>query len=136
MYTLLSEDELRAGVKRLAANIAATYGHRPLTIVGVLTGSVVLLADLMRELGMPLRVGVVQAQSYRNGTERGELVVNYELMLDIRGRDVLVVDDIFDTGHTLGELLGKLAELGPTSVRSAVLLRKHGRQQVALVPDF
>ena len=111
-------------------------GIVPLTIVGVLTGSIVLLADMIRLLTMPLRVGVVQASSYRGATTRGSLVINADLMPDIAHHHVLVVDDILDTGHTLLELIALLENLGPRSVRTAVLLRKTGRQEVELEPDF
>ncbi|MDA1052679.1 MAG: hypoxanthine phosphoribosyltransferase [Planctomycetota bacterium] len=136
MKTLLSEEELQAGVARMAIEIAAAYGERPLTIVGVLTGSIVLLADLIRQLDIPLRVGVLQASSYRSGATRGALTINSEMMLDVAERDVLVVDDIFDTGHTLVEVVAKLKELAPASVKTAVLLRKRGRQEVDFSPEF
>lgn len=132
---LLDQGKLREGVVRLAREIRDVYGDRPLTIIGIMTGSVVLLADVIRELDMPLRVGVVQTSSYR-GTQRGPLSINAEMMLDITGREVLLVDDIFDTGHTLAEVIQLMRELGPVSLRSAVLLRKSGRQQVRLEPDF
>ena len=103
----------------------------------MLTGSVVLMADLIRVIDLPMRVGVLQASSYRGATTtRGELVINSELMLDISGRDVLLVDDIFDTGHTLVRTLEKMQDFGPTSIRSAVLLRKNGRQEIDYMPDF
>jgi len=134
---LLSEQQLRDGVARIAREIASLYQGRPVTIVGVLTGSVVLLADLIRQLDLPLRVGVVQASSYRGATtSRSELIINSELMLDITGRDVLLVDDIFDTGHTLVEVIARLEEFHPKSIRSVVLLRKRGRQEVEVEPDF
>jgi len=134
---LLSEQQLRDGVARIAREIASLYQGRPVTIVGVLTGSVVLLADLIRQLDLPLRVGVVQASSYRGATtSRCELIINSELMLDITGRDVLLVDDIFDTGHTLVEVIARLEEFQPKSIRSVVLLRKRGRQEVDVEPDF
>ena len=136
MRTLLDRDEVHGGVARLSQEIVNAYGTQPLTIVGVLTGSVVLLADMIRQLTMPLRVGVVQASSYRGATRRGPLVINSDLMPDIANHDVLVVDDIFDTGNTLAELLTLIKQLGPTSVRSAVLLRKTGQQEVDLQPDF
>ena len=104
MKTLLSKEDLHDGVMRMADKIAGCYENRQLTIVGVLTGSVVLMADLIRLIDLPMRVGVLQASSYRGATTtRGELVINSELMLDISGRDVLLVDDIFDTGHTLAQ---------------------------------
>jgi hypoxanthine phosphoribosyltransferase len=134
--TLLTQEQLREGVLRLAREINKTYGDRPLTIVGVLTGSIVLLADLIRLLDMPLRVGVLQASSYRDGTRPGKLIVNSEMMLDIRDRDVLLIDDIFDTGHTLVKVIEALGAFHPRSVRSAVLLRKAARQEVEFTPDF
>src|SRR3990170_1226419 len=137
MRVLLSKEDLHDGVTRMADQIAACYEDRQLTIVGVLTGSVVLMADLIRLLDLPMRVGVLQASSYRGATTtRGELVINSELMLDISGRDVLLIDDIFDTGHTLVRVLDTMREFGPTSLRSAVLLRKQGRQEVEYRPDF
>lgn len=137
MKTLLSEEELHGGVMRIAEQIAACYANRQLTIVGVLTGSVVLMADLIRLIDLPMRVGVLQASSYRGATTtRGRLVINAELMLDISNRDVLLVDDIFDTGHTLSQVMEKMKDFEPASVRSAVLLRKEGRQEVDYRPDF
>jgi hypoxanthine phosphoribosyltransferase len=137
LKTLLSEDELRSGVERLAGQIAAQYGEQPLTIIGVLTGSVVLLADLIRLLRMPLRVGVVQCRSYRGkATTPGALAVNADLLPEIRGHRVLLVDDIFDTGQTLQQLLNDFDELAPRTLESAVLLRKRGRQQVAIEPNY
>lgn len=135
MKILLDEKALNEGVERLANEIIETYGDNPLTIVGVLTGSVILMADLIRKLGMPLRVGVVQTSSYE-GTERGALTINSEMMLDIAGRDVLLIDDIFDTGNTLDEVTQLMKGLGPTSLRSAVLLMKTGRQLVDWKPEF
>ena len=99
MKILLTEQDLRDGIDRLATEVMARFEGRPLTIVGVLTGSVVLLADLIRQLDMALRVGVIQARSYHGATtERGDLLINADLLPDIEGRDVLLVDDIFDTG--------------------------------------
>lgn len=136
MRILLPERDIKIGVARLAAEINAHYGRRPLTILGVLTGSIVLLADLIRLLEMPLRVGVVQARSYRGAaTLPGELTINAELLPPIAGHDVLLIDDIFDTGQTLQELLAQFRSLAPRSLRSAVLLRKQGRQRVELRPD-
>lgn len=135
MKILLSEEALNEGVEKLAQQINETYQGKPLTIVGVLTGSVILMADLIRKLEMPLRVGVVQTSSYE-GTQRGALTINSEMMLDISGRDVLLIDDIFDTGNTLEEVTQLMQELGPTSLKSAVLLLKTGRQEVDWKPEF
>lgn len=135
MKTLLTEQQLQQGVQRMASEITEVYGDRPLTIIGVLTGSVILMADLIRKLEMPLRVGVVQTSSYQ-GTERGELTINANMMPDISGRDVLLIDDIFDTGHTLTRVTELMNDLDPTSLRSAVLLVKTGCQEVEWRPEF
>ncbi len=137
MKVLLDKEALHDGVATMAQQIEQAYEGRQLTIVGVLTGSVVLMADLIRHIDQPMRVGVIQASSYRGATtERGDLIINSELMIDVSGRDVLLVDDIFDTGHTLEQVVEKIQEFNPRSVRSAVLLRKQGRQEVDYVPDF
>jgi len=120
----------------LAAEICYHYERRPLTVVGVLTGSIVLLADLIRRLDMPLRLELVRASSYRGPVlVPGTLEIQAGLLAGIEGQDVLIVDDIFDTGNTLDALIKQLRSLQPASLRSAVLLRKHGRKAVAMEPD-
>jgi hypoxanthine phosphoribosyltransferase len=137
MKTLLTEEQLRDGIGRMAGEIRKNFDGKPLTIVGVLMGSIVLLADLIRLLNQPLRVDMVQASSYRGEIRPGPLRIDVELLsTDIKGRDVLLVDDIFDTGHTLWEMIPQLDELGPLSIRSAVLLQKEGRCVVPMKPDF
>lgn len=134
---ILTAEQLKEGVDRMADEIAEFYADRPLTIVGVLTGSIVLLADLIRRLTMPLRIGLVQASSYRGtATSSENLTVNMNMLPDIQGRHVLLVDDIFDTGKTLVELIEQLRKFGPESIRCAVLLRKHGRKAVVMEPDY
>jgi hypoxanthine phosphoribosyltransferase len=133
---ILSSEQIRAGVRELAESITAVYGQRPVTIVAILTGSLVLLADLMRLLEMPLRVALVQGNRYRGTADaRPGLVINDGLLPNLKDREVLVIDDIFDTGHTLVEVLSQLLAQEPTSVRSAVLMRKIERSEVAVQPD-
>jgi len=135
MRVLLSAEQIQSSIDRLAAEIREREAGRPLTVIAVLTGSMIFLADLIRKLDMPLRVGVIQARSY-SGTERGALSVNADMLPEVAGRDVLVVDDIFDTGHTLLEVLSFLDELGPRSIRTAVLVLKQGKKRVSLRPDY
>lgn len=136
MKQLLSAEEIRQGVERLAGEVSSYYAERQLTILGVLTGSLVLVADLIRRVDLPLQVGVIQTKSYRGAaTLPGELTINSTMLPDLQGRDVLLVDDIFDTGRTLTKLAEQVRQLGPASVRSAVLLLKTGRQQVEARPD-
>ena len=135
MRQLVSAEQIQTSIDRLAAEIRAREAGRPLTVIAVMTGSIIFLADLIRKLDMPLRVGVIQARSYV-GTERGSLAVNADMLPDVAGRDVLVIDDIFDTGHTLREVLVFLDELGARSIRTAVLVLKQGKQLVSLRPDY
>ena len=121
----------------MAAHIAADYRGQRVVVMGVMTGSFVVLSDLIRLFDFPVRVGVVWAHSYRGPTTtRGELQIDVSMMPDVGQEHVLLVDDIFDTGHTLKGLIEVIANHDPISVRSAVLLRKQGRQEVALTPDY
>ena len=136
MKVLLSEQQIRDGVQRLAGEVTRHYADRRLTVVGVLSGSLVLLADLIRRIELPLQVGLIQARSYRGAsTTPGPLAINTDFLPEIRGRDVLLVDDILDTGRTLAAMIGEIRKPGPRSVRTAVLLRKIGRQTVDVEPD-
>ncbi|HLJ93090.1 MAG TPA: hypoxanthine phosphoribosyltransferase [Gemmataceae bacterium] len=137
MEILLPAERIQARVAELAREIAADYHNRPITIVGVLTGSLIFLADLVRHLDLPLRIGLIQASSYRGAaTTPGELHIQPELVPDVRGRHVLLIDDILDTGQTLAYLSDHLRNLGTASLRVAVLLRKRGRQTLSLEPDY
>lgn len=136
MRILLDESQLTEGVERLAGEIDSHYGARPLTVIAVMTGSLVLFADMIRRLSMPQRVGVIRASSYRGGTSAGELKVDSEMMIDVTGRDVLLVDDIFDTGRTLDRLTQMMDEFGASSVKTAVLLHKRREHEVSMRPDF
>lgn len=120
----------------MAGKINDRYGVEPLTIVAVMTGSLVLLADLIRLLKMPIRVSLIQASSYRGGTESGELWIRDDMMLDVSERHVLVLDDIFDTGKTMQAILTCVTQMNPASLASAVLLHKEARQIVEIMPDF
>lgn len=137
MRVLISEEEIRERVGELGTRITAAYTGRPLTILGVLTGSVVLLADLIRATSVPLRVALIQASSYGGTrTSPGQLTVNSSLVPDLKGRDVLILDDIFDTGRTMVGLIEAVRQYEPASIRTAVLLWKTARTQVELQPDY
>jgi hypoxanthine phosphoribosyltransferase len=137
MEILIPAERIQQRVAELAEEIASDYQDRAVTIVGVLTGSLIFLADLIRHLDLPLRIGLIQASSYRGAvTEPGELRIQPELTPDVRGRHVLLLDDILDTGQTLCHLVAHFQALEPASLRVAVLVRKHGRQTVPLEPDY
>jgi hypoxanthine phosphoribosyltransferase len=137
MHVLLTAEQLAEGVDRLARQVRAAHGDGPLVVVGVLTGSVVLVADLIRRLTCPVRLAMVWASSYRGpATRAGRLDLRLDMLPDLAGQHVLLVDDIFDSGRTLEALVRALEGRGAASVRSLVLLRKTGRAEVDVQPDF
>ena len=137
MKQVLSSAQIGEGVQKLAAQLRDIYGDRPITIVAILTGSLVLLADLIRQLGMPLRVALIQASRHRTPDQPADAATDDDSILPkLKNRDVLVIDDIFDTGHTLVEVLAQLLRHEPKSLRSAVLMRKIGRSEVAIHPNI
>jgi len=139
MRVLLTADELAVGIDRLAVEVRRAAGDVPLTVVGVLTGSVVVVSDLIRRLEGPVRLSMVWASSYRGpATRAGRLDLRLDLLPDLTGQHVLLVDDIFDSGRTLEAILADLRDprRGAASVRSLVLLRKAGRAEVDVAPDF
>src|SRR4051812_9645784 len=106
MEVLISQDRIRQRVDQIAARIADDYHGRPVLFVGVLTGCLIFLADLVRRLDLPLRIHLVQASSYRGEvTVPGALSLRLDTLPDLGGRDVLVIDDILDTGKTLAMLV-------------------------------
>jgi hypoxanthine phosphoribosyltransferase len=137
MNVLIPAERIQERVGQLAEQITADYRGQAVTIVGVLTGCLLFLADLVRRLDQPLRIALVQASSYRGATTTpGVLHVQADLVPDVRGRHVLLLDDILDTGQTLHHLVGQVRGLGVASLRVAVLLRKQGRQRVPVEPDY
>jgi hypoxanthine phosphoribosyltransferase len=135
--TLITEAEIQERVKLLGQQIETDYRGKALTIVAVLTGSLIMLADLVRRIGIPHRIALVHASSYRGETTTATtLVVNESFAPDVAGRDVLLLDDILDTGQTIAALIRHLEGRGARTVRTAVLLRKIGRQEVPLEPDY
>jgi hypoxanthine phosphoribosyltransferase len=137
MEVLIPADKIRHRVEELASQIAQDHHGRPVLFVGVLTGCLIFLADLVRRLDLPLRIHLVQASSYRGETTTaGQLHLRLDTLPPLAGQHVLLVDDILDTGQTLSRRVDELKRRGAASVRVCVLLRKLGRQQVALEPDY
>lgn len=125
---LYREAQIRARVRELAGEIERDYAGKDLVIVALLNGTVLFLADLIRELNRPLRLDFMGVSSYGSGTRSGELVFTKELRIDVRGRDVLLVDDILDTGRTLKKVTEKLKQLKPRSLKVCVFLEKKARR--------
>jgi hypoxanthine phosphoribosyltransferase len=136
MKVLVNEQQIHEGIDKLAKQLHGHYGDRPLTIVAIMTGSLVMLADLIRRLEMPIRISLIRASSYRGGTTSGDLEIDDSNMLDIEGKDVLLIDDIFDTGKTLVRVTERLKGRNPKSIRTAVFLSKRGTSAVSQKPDY
>lgn len=136
MDTIISKSAIETRVTELGHTLTELYRGKPLTVLGVLNGSVIFLADLIRCINIPHQIGFIRASSYRGeSTFPGPLNISTDLMPEIANRDVLLVDDIFDTGRTMVGLLATLKRCNPSSIRTAVLLWKHGRSEVDVVPD-
>ncbi len=137
MDVLIAAERIDARVRELAAEIARAYEGKPVTVVGILTGCLMFTADLIRRIDLPLRVAFITASSYRGETTTsGRLEIRDELLPDISGRHILLLDDILDTGKTLTRVVAHLIDRGAASVKVGVLLRKIGRQEVPFEPDY
>ena len=133
---LVSEEEIRERVAGLAEQIQRDFRDSDLVVVGLLTGTLMFLADLVRKIDLPMRLDFIGVSSYRDGTESTELVFTKELRLDVRDRDVLLVDDILDTGKTLRAVIDKLTGMAPRRIRTCVLLSKKARRKYDIPADY
>ncbi len=133
---LVSEEEIQRRIRELALRVQSDFSGRDLVVVGLLTGTLMFLADLVREIDLPLRLDFIGVSSYRDGTESRELVFTKELRLDVAGRDVLLVDDILDTGKTLRAVIDKLNGMTPRQIRTCVLLSKKARREYDIPADY
>lgn len=134
---LITQEQIAERLKTAAADIRRDYKGKDLVIVMVLKGSLCLAADLIRELDLPLDIQVVQCSSYgARGTKRGELTIHGLDRLHIHNRDVLIVDDIFDSGHTMTSLIQAFQEQKPHSIKSLVLLSKNVPHVTDYRPEY
>src|ERR1700690_2982144 len=133
---LITEDQIARRIKSLAREIERDFRGREMGVVSLLNGTVMFLADLMRHLNLPLRLDFLGVSGYGAGTESGKLVFTKELRLDVRGRDVLLVDDILDTGRTMSRVLPKIRALQPRRIKICVLLDKPSRRTEDVAADY
>ncbi|MEP7082033.1 MAG: hypoxanthine phosphoribosyltransferase [Chloroflexota bacterium] len=134
---LLDADTIAARVAELGAQLSADYADRNPVLLSVLKGALVFLADLMRTMDIPSSVDLMELSSYGEGTESsGQVRILKDLSNTIEGRDVVVVEDIIDTGLTLNYLLRYLAERQPASIRVCCLLDKPARRLADLEIDY
>jgi len=133
---LLSEEALRARVKEMGARIARDYAGRRPVLVGVLKGSFVFMADLVRAIDLPLEVDFIGITSYEGTESTGVVRITQDLARSVEGKDVLLVEDIVDTGLSMRYLLDNLATRHPASVKVCALLEKPSRARVTVPIDY
>ena len=134
---LVGEDEIQARVTELAAEINNDYQGRPLLVVCILKGSVIFFSDLVRRLNMPVRFDFMALSSYENArVSSGVVRVAMDLYENIEDKDILIVEDIIDTGHTLSHLRELLSARSPKSIRFCTLLDKPSRREADIQPDY
>jgi hypoxanthine phosphoribosyltransferase len=133
----ISERRLLARVRALGRSIRGDYKGRDLVLVGILKGSFIFMADLARAIGLPLTCDFLRVSSYGSGTvSSGKVRMEFDLSHPIRGKHVLLVEDIVDTGFTLSHVLKQLRRKKPASLRLAALLHKPERTRVTVPIDY
>jgi hypoxanthine phosphoribosyltransferase len=135
---LVSEELIRAKVRELGAQISRDYAGKSVTLVSVLKGSLPFMADLMRAIEIPVQIDLMEVSSYGGATTESSGLVRIlkDLSSTIAGKDVLIVEDIIDTGLTLNYLLRYLRGKGPNSLRICALLDKPARRLVEIPIDY
>ncbi|NLC71843.1 MAG: hypoxanthine phosphoribosyltransferase [Desulfuromonadaceae bacterium] len=124
-------------VKRLASEINHDYRDREIVIVGVLKGSFMFLSDLVRELQSPVKIDFVQLASYGSGsTSSGLVEMRKDITLAVQGKDVLIVEDIVDSGHSLEFLCQRLLGRGPRTLKTCVFLDKKACRVIPFEPNY
>ena len=133
---LITDDQIARRIRGMSRDIVRDFTGREMVVVSLLNGTVMFLADLIRNLSLPLRLDFIGVSSYGAGIESSDIVFTKELRFDVRGRDVLLVDDILDTGNTLARVLPKLRELKPRRLKTCVLLDKPARRVENIRADY
>ena len=134
---LLSQEKLENIVKSLAKQIEKDYNDKEFIVVGLLKGSVVFMADLIKQINLDFSNDVIVASSYGSGTESsGKVRIVSDLTLPVQGKDVLIVEDIVDSGNTLNFVMNYLMTRGANDVRVCTLCDKPSRRKVPMTPEY
>lgn len=134
---MITEEEISKKVADLAKEINADFPDGELVVVGILKGCIMFLCDLSRKLTSQVRLDFMQVSSYGSGTESsGEIKIKKDLEFDIAGKNVLIVEDIIDSGNTMVKLIPELQKRNPASVKVCALISKPSRRQVEYEADY
>lgn len=137
LKVLFTEAEIKQTVARLATEIRRDYQDKDLLLIGILKGSFVFLADLVRELALPVEVDFIKISSYYSGTETsGKVKLELSLKTKVKGKHVLIVEDIIDTGITVSFVVSYLKRRGPASLKLCALADKPARHRVPVHIDY
>jgi len=137
LIPVLSEEEIASRVSRVARRISIDYADGDLILIGILKGAFVFLSDLARRLSIPARVDFMRVASYGDAScSSGNIRLSMDVEVDIEGKDVLVVEDIIDTGLTIRRLIEHLLARRPRSVKVCALIDKSERREVSFTPDY
>ena len=133
---LITHEEIQTRIASLGAQITADYAGRSIVLVGVLKGSFMFLADLVRHIDLPLRIEFIGTKSYEGTTTSGQVQLTKDLDKPIQDEDVLLVEDIIDTGLTLNYLQHVMSQRAPRSLKIASFLDKPSRRRIAVEGDY
>ena len=134
---LVSEKQLKKRIKEMAEEITRDYAEKAPLMIGILRGSVIFMADLVRQIDLPITMDFMVVSSYGAGTVSSGLVnIKKDLEEDIKGRDVIIVEDILDTGNTLVKLTAELLRREPASLKLCVMLDKPSRRTTPIKADY
>ena len=134
---MLTEEEIAARIEALADKINSDYGNGEVIVVGVLKGCFVFMSDLIRKLNCDVRTYFMEISSYQNATvSSGKITIKKDLDVDIEGKNVLIAEDIIDSGHTLSQLTEILKKRNPKSLKVCTLLSKPTRREVEFEADY
>ncbi|MFH1076707.1 MAG: hypoxanthine phosphoribosyltransferase [Pseudomonadota bacterium] len=137
LNTVISEQDIQEKVKSLADKISSDYNGKNLVLVGVLKGAFMFFADLVRQLSIPLTIDFVRLASYGGDTKSsGQIKITKDIEFDIKGLDVLIVEDIVDSGLTLSFLVEHLMRFQPGSVKICALIDKKERREKDIIVDY
>ena len=135
---LLSEEQIQNRIRELGEELSREYADKNPVVVGVLKGVVVFYADMIRQLKVPCQLDFMWISSYNGASSTGKMLVRQDLSADIKGRHVLILEDIYDTGNSLNFTYNYLLSKAPASVKICTLLDKPARRKpgITLVPDY
>ncbi len=133
---ILTEEQIQKRVKELGAKITQDYKGKDLIVIGMLKGAIIFFADVVRNIKLPISMDFARLSSYRNGTVSGEMEMINDIRSDVKGKDVLIIEDIVDSGKTLHFFRELLQKKNPASIKICAFLDKKERREVEIDVDY